>query len=175
MPSIISAVRLSFPSFWIFWQLIDNTHTTSEMQPIQNNRRGFIGSIIPWPRSIYSHWPNYDLEYVTVCPWLLRPIPIVLLLMVQIRSHAQYDLCGQYNSMHWWRLFEVFLNKTNLKLTSKYFKKCQQKIKLPSVGTELTALTITGLEVWCSSNCTNLSCLASLRLLDSYKVMLYWI
>ena len=34
----------------------------------------------------------------------------------------------------------------------------------PTVGIELTSLTITGLEVRCSSNSVNVSCLASLRL-----------
>ena len=45
-----------------------------------------------------------------------------------------------------------FLNNTNLKFlatkfTSRGFKKFQQKKKLPAVGTKLTTLIITGLEV----------------------------
>ena len=50
-------------------------------------------------------------------------------------------------------------------------KRIQQKIKLPPLGIKLK--TDHGLEVRCLSNCANLSCLASLRLSESYKVMFY--
>ena len=43
------------------------------------------------------------------------------------------------------------------------------------MGIELTILTITGLEVWYLSNSANLGSLASLRLHDPYKAMLYWV
>ena len=50
-----------------------------------------------------------------------------------------------------------------------------KKIKLPLVGLELTTLTITGLQVWCWSNCAKQAYVDSFRFSDPYKVILYGI
>ena len=53
-------------------------------------------------------------------------------------------------------LFEVFVNNTNLTSLTFLYKisiEVLKNMKLPPVGLELSTLTITGLQVWCLSNC----------------------
>ena len=79
-------------------------------------------------------------------------------------------------SAEWLGHRNVYSSTINNRVFPKLHKSCVseifQKLKLPPLGIELTTVTIIGLEVL---YLTIMSFLASLRMSDHYKVILYWI
>ena len=109
-----------------------------------------------WPSDLVLHklwkfpeeWSMFEMLWTSFFEWRYQAERVFWL--------KSYILVDQH--------IEVFTNNTTMtflpflyKLTSRGFKKYQQKIdpNLHPEGIGLATLTITGLEVWCLSNCAN--------------------